>query len=50
VVFRAGGVRAWRLLDEPFNEAAGHVTPTLKLKRAVITSDFADEIDKLYTS
>ena len=49
-VSRAESVRAWRLLDEPFNEAAGHVTPTLKLKRAVITRDFADDIDKLYTS
>ncbi len=48
-VSKAESIRAWRLIDAPFTEESGHMTPTLKLKRAVVTSDFAAEIEALYT-
>lgn len=47
-VSRAESVRAWRLLAKPFTEEAGQVTPTQKLKRAVIAREFADVIDSIY--
>ena len=34
----------------PFTEASGHLTPTLKIKRAVVLSDFADDLEALYAS
>jgi long-chain acyl-CoA synthetase len=48
-VSKAESIRAWRLIDAQFTEETGHMTPTLKLKRAVVTSDFAPEIEALYT-
>ncbi|HEX6888283.1 MAG TPA: long-chain fatty acid--CoA ligase [Candidatus Nanopelagicales bacterium] len=47
-VSRAESIRAWRLLDMQFTEESGHVTPSLKLKRSVITEDLADEIEAIY--
>ncbi|MCU0262144.1 MAG: long-chain fatty acid--CoA ligase [Candidatus Nanopelagicales bacterium] len=47
-VSKAESIRAWRLIDAQFTEASGHMTPTLKLKRAVVTSDYATDIEALY--
>jgi long-chain acyl-CoA synthetase len=47
-VSKAESIRAWRLIDAQFTEESGHMTPTLKLKRAVVTSDFAEQIEALY--
>ena len=46
---KAESIRAWRLLDAQFTEESGHMTPTLKLKRAVVASDHAEDIEALYT-
>ena len=48
-VSRAESIRAWRLLDAEFTEESGHMTPTLKLKRAVVAADHAADIEALYT-
>jgi long-chain acyl-CoA synthetase len=48
-VSKAESIRAWRLLDAQFTEDSGHMTPTLKLKRAAVTNDYATEIEALYT-
>ncbi|WP_016699644.1 AMP-dependent synthetase/ligase [Actinoalloteichus spitiensis] len=47
-VSRAESVRKFRVLDTDFTIAGGHVTPSLKLRRAAITKDFAAEIEALY--
>lgn len=47
-VSRAESVRAFRVLPGHLTEASGHLTPSLKLKRHVVTKDFAEEIDALY--
>ena len=47
-VSKAESIRAWRLLDVELTEQSGHLTPTQKLKRGVITEDFADEIEAIY--
>ena len=47
-VSRAESIRSWRLLDTEFTEESGHVTPSLKLRRTVITAEYAGEIDRIY--
>ena len=36
------------MLPVDFTEAAGHLTPTLKLRRDVVLRDFAADVDALY--
>ncbi|MFC8830264.1 AMP-dependent synthetase/ligase [Streptomyces sp. NPDC057137] len=47
-VSKAESVRKFRVLQAQFTEDAGHITPSLKLKRGVVAKDFADEIESLY--
>ncbi|OEJ27243.1 long-chain fatty acid--CoA ligase [Streptomyces agglomeratus] len=47
-VSKAESVRKFRVLPSQFTEEAGHITPSLKLKRNVVAKDFADEIEALY--
>lgn len=47
-VSKAESVRKFRVLEAQFTEEAGHITPSLKLKRGVVAKDFADEIESLY--
>ncbi|MEU4212820.1 AMP-dependent synthetase/ligase [Streptomyces sp. NPDC026206] len=47
-VSRAESVRRFAVLPVEFTEESGHLTPSMKLKRAVIERDFAAEIDRLY--
>ena len=37
------------MLTTDFTEANGYLTPSLKVKRALILKDFATDIDALYT-
>lgn len=47
-VSRAEGIREFRILDRDFSMEDGHMTPSLKMKRAVILQDFAAEIADIY--
>ncbi|WP_341958169.1 long-chain fatty acid--CoA ligase [Microbacterium sp. LWH13-1.2] len=47
-VSRAESIRKFTILDSEWTEASGHLTPKLSIKRAVIMSDFADEIAAIY--
>ncbi|MEU3919469.1 AMP-dependent synthetase/ligase [Streptomyces sp. NPDC029004] len=47
-VSKAESVRKFRILPAQFTEEAGHITPSLKLKRNVVAKDFADEIEAIY--
>ena len=49
-VSRAESIRAWRLLDAEFSEESGHVTPSLKLRRAAVTDEYAGEIERIYSA
>ena len=42
-------VQKWRLLPVDFSEKQGDLTPTLKLKRNVVTKKLADAIEELYS-
>jgi long-chain acyl-CoA synthetase len=48
-VSRAESIRSFRILPSDFTEANGYLTPSLKVKRAVVLADYADEIGAIYT-
>lgn len=41
-------IQKWRWLPEDFSEKAGDLTPTLKLKRKVVTEKYTPFIDSIY--
>jgi long-chain acyl-CoA synthetase len=47
-VSRAESIRRFRVLPSDFTEANGYLTPSLKVRRNVVTKDFADDIEALY--
>ncbi|MGX1369898.1 long-subunit acyl-CoA synthetase (AMP-forming) [Streptomyces canus] len=47
-VSRAESIRAFRLVEGEFTEDNGMLTPSLKLKRHVVTAAYAQEIEALY--
>nr|WSZ95613.1 AMP-dependent synthetase/ligase [Streptomyces sp. NBC_00857] len=47
-VSKAESVRKFRILTTQFTEEAGYITPSMKLKRNVVSKDFADEIEAIY--
>jgi long-chain acyl-CoA synthetase len=48
-VSRAEGIRAFEILDVDWTEASGHLTPSMKIKRAKIAQDFAEVIEEIYS-
>jgi long-chain acyl-CoA synthetase len=49
-VSRAEQIREFRILPVDFTEAGGEMTPTLKVKRAVVAKTFADDIASIYST
>jgi long-chain acyl-CoA synthetase len=47
-VSQAESIRKWVLIDSDWSEASGHLTPSLKLKRNVVSQQFNAEIEGLY--
>lgn len=47
-VSRAESIRTFKLLDKDFTIESGHLTPSMKIRRADVMKDYADEVDKLY--
>lgn len=41
-------IQKWKLLPTELSEKAGDLTPTLKLKRNVVSAKYAKLIDALY--
>ena len=48
-VSRAEQIREFRILPGDFSEEGGELTPTLKVRRSVVTSRYADDIAALYS-
>ncbi|WP_246103035.1 AMP-dependent synthetase/ligase [Streptomyces piniterrae] len=48
LVSRAESIRRYLVLPVEFTEKTGHLTPSLKLRRAAVARDFAKEIERLY--
>jgi long-chain acyl-CoA synthetase len=49
-VSKAEMIRKFRILPVDFTEQGGQLTPSLKIKRAVVIKEFAAEIEALYSS
>ncbi len=49
-VSRAESIRKFTILSTEWTEASGHLTPKMSIKRNVILSDFANEIDEIYAA
>ncbi|MDN5766032.1 MAG: long-chain fatty acid--CoA ligase [Humibacillus sp.] len=49
-VSQAEGIKRFAVLPEDFTVESGVLTPTLKVKRAVVTERYAAEIDHLYAA
>jgi len=47
-VARYETIKKWELLPVAFTPESGYLTPTLKLKRRIITQDFASHLDAFY--
>ncbi len=47
-VSQAESIRKFIILPKDFTEAGGEVTPSLKLKRNVVSKNYADAIERLY--
>jgi long-chain acyl-CoA synthetase len=47
-VSSAEGIKHLRVLPTDFTEDSGHLTPTLKVKRSVVMTDFAADVEALY--
>jgi long-chain acyl-CoA synthetase len=41
-------VNYFELLDAPFSEETGELTPTMKVKRKVVLDKYKDRIEKMY--
>lgn len=48
LVSKAESIRSFVVLDADFTVESGHLTPSLKLKRAVVVRDFEAEIERIY--
>ncbi|WP_095935990.1 AMP-dependent synthetase/ligase [Streptomyces sp. Tue6028] len=48
LVSRPESIRRFTVLPRDFTEEAGHLTPSMKLRREAIARDFADAIEGLY--
>ncbi|POM24135.1 Long-chain-fatty-acid--CoA ligase FadD15 [Actinomadura rubteroloni] len=47
-VSHAEAIKKYRILGVDFSEEAGHMTPSLKVRRHAVMKDFADEIESIY--
>lgn len=50
LVSRAESIRRWRLVPSEWTVESGDLTPTLKMKRNIITENEADTIDAMYAA
>ncbi|GAA2176725.1 AMP-dependent synthetase/ligase [Arthrobacter parietis] len=49
LVSRAEQIRKFDILDTEFTVDSGHLTPTLKLKKAAVLTDYREAVEKLYS-
>jgi long-chain acyl-CoA synthetase len=48
-VSKAEAIKSFRILPVDFTEEGGHMTPSLKLKRAVVLKDFSTDVEAIYS-
>jgi long-chain acyl-CoA synthetase len=48
-VSQAEAIRVFRIVEQDFTEASGHLTPSMKIKRAQVLKDYTTVIEELYS-
>ena len=48
-VSQAEAIKEFRVVTTDFTEASGHLTPSMKIKRAQVLRDFSDVVDGIYS-
>ncbi len=49
-VSRAEAIKVFRIVPTDFTETTGHLTPSLKIKRAQVLKDYSDLVEAIYSS
>ncbi|XAS68950.1 long-chain fatty acid--CoA ligase [Micrococcaceae bacterium Sec5.7] len=49
-VSKAEAIKSFRIIPSDFTEASGHLTPSMKVKRAQVMKDFDGVIEELYSA
>ncbi|WP_125611364.1 AMP-dependent synthetase/ligase [Specibacter cremeus] len=49
-VSQAEAIKAFRIVATDFTEASGHLTPSMKVKRAEVLKDFTDVVEDIYAA
>jgi long-chain acyl-CoA synthetase len=49
-VSQAEAIKSFRIVPADFTEASGHLTPSMKVKRAQVMKDFENVIEEMYGS
>lgn len=49
LIFIKNSIRKWLILKRDFSLQSGELTPTLKLKRNVVTDNYVNEIKEMYS-
>ena len=49
-VSQAEAIKSFRIVASDFTEASGHLTPSMKVKRAQVMKDFETVIDEMYST
>ncbi|OUM42807.1 AMP-dependent synthetase/ligase [Arthrobacter sedimenti] len=49
-VSRAEAIKVFRIVPTDFTEATGHLTPSLKIKRAQVLTDYSDIVESIYAT
>jgi long-chain acyl-CoA synthetase len=49
-VSKAEAIRSFRIVPTDFTEESGHLTPSMKVKRAQIMADFGSVVEEIYAA
>ena len=49
-VSRAEAIKVFRIVPTDFTETTGHLTPSLKIKRAQVLKDYSGIVESIYSS
>ncbi|WP_309123693.1 AMP-dependent synthetase/ligase [Arthrobacter sp.] len=48
-VSQAEAIKVFRIVEQDFTEASGHLTPSMKIKRAQVLKDYSSVVEEIYS-